>query len=145
MKSKNNLWVQSEILCLRYSKCVRHHETQNIFRCLKKILYVPYPLYASKQYTYQSDFFFLIKKNNKPRRRLILQEISCAIKIIKKRNWTDFLLCAAEITALDSGCWIETQQTPQAASGKYVQEPEEGEGLTQERADRKEPVARRIN
>lgn len=27
---------------------------------------------------------------------------------------------------------METQQTPQAASGKYVQEPEEGEGLTQE-------------
>lgn len=55
------------------------------------------------------------------------------------------MLCAVEITALDTACWMETQQTPQAASGKYVQEPEEGEGLTQERADREQPVARRIN
>lgn len=66
-------------------------------------------------------------------------------KLKKKRNWTDFLLCAVEITALDTACWMETQQTPQAASGKYVQEPEEGEGLTQERADREQPVAKRIN
>lgn len=90
----------------------------------------------------------LIKKNSKPRRRLLLQDISCAIQIQKKRNWTDyffFLFCAVEITALDTACWMETQQTPQSASGKYVQEPEEGEGLTQERAGREQPVAKRIN
>lgn len=40
---------------------------------------------------------------------------------------------------------METQQTPQSASGKYVQEPEEGEGLTQEKAGREQPVAKRIN
>lgn len=48
---------------------------------------------------------FLIKKNSKPRRRLLLQDISCAIQIQKKgTELIFFLLCAVEITALDTAC-----------------------------------------